>query len=65
MGQFNATLLRTACGKLIALNFDSNPPHPRSYCLLQGDRGTSSGVRHTLTWNSLIYLDGVSRQAHT
>ena len=63
-GNFNVTLLRTAGGKLITLNFDTNTPHPRSFYRLQGTKGVYFGDRYTPTRNSLIYLDGISPQAH-
>jgi predicted dehydrogenase len=64
-GDFNATLIRTAGGKLITLNFDTNTPHPRSFYRLQGTKGVYFGDRYTPTRNSLIYLDGVSPEEHT
>ena len=59
-GDFNATLIRTAAGKLVTLNFDTNTPHPRSFYRLQGTKGVYFGDRYTPTRNSLLYLDGVS-----
>ena len=64
-GDFNATLIRTASGKLVTLNFDTNTPHPRSFYRLQGTKGVYFGDRYTPTRNSLLYLDGVSPQEHS
>ena len=63
-GDFNATLIRTAGGRLVTLNFDTNTPHPRSFYRLQGTQGVYFGDRYTPTRNALIYLDGVSPQEH-
>ena len=63
-GDFNATLIRTADGKLVTLNFDTNTPHPRSFYRLQGTKGVYFGDRYTPTRNALLYLDGVSPQEH-
>ncbi|MDE0102494.1 MAG: Gfo/Idh/MocA family oxidoreductase [Bryobacterales bacterium] len=63
-GDFNATLIRTAGGKLVTLNFDTNTPHPRSFYRLQGTQGVYFGDRYTPTRHALIYLDGVSPQEH-
>lgn len=37
-GDVNVSLLRTAGGKLVTLNFDTNTPHPREFFHLQGTR---------------------------
>jgi len=60
-GDYNATLIRTANGKLYTLNFDTNTPHPRGFTRVQGTkavywRGSGRG--------SWIYIDGVSPEEH-
>jgi predicted dehydrogenase len=44
-GDVNATLLHTAGGKMVTLNFDTNTPHPREFFRLQCTKGVyQSGV---------------------
>ncbi len=45
-GDVNVTLLHTAGGKMVTLNFDTNTPHPREFFRLQGAKG--------------VYLSGAS-----
>ena len=39
LGDYNATLIRSAAGKMITLNFDTNTPHPREFVRYQGTKG--------------------------
>jgi predicted dehydrogenase len=60
-GDTNVSLLRTARGKLITLNFDTNTPHPRGIYRVQGSEGvfiTGRGL------GSHIYVDGISPESH-
>ncbi len=43
----NATLIRTAGGKLVTLDFATNTPNPPFLCRLQGTKGVDFGDRHT------------------
>jgi predicted dehydrogenase len=44
-GDVNVTLLHTAGGKMVTLNYDTNTPHPREFFRLQGTKGVyQSGV---------------------
>jgi len=44
-GDVNVTLLHTAGGKMVTLNFDTNTPHPREFFRLQCTKGVfQSGV---------------------
>ncbi len=61
-GDYNATLLHTAGGKLVTLNFDTNTPHPRGFYRLQGSRGVFFYDRGVATPS--IYLDGVTPREH-
>lgn len=54
LGDYNATLIRTANGKVFNLTHDTSTPHPRENYRLQGSKGAfmrSAGVNR-------IYLDG-------
>ena len=62
LGDYNATLLRTARGKMITLNFDTNTPHPRELVRYQGTKGVFFQSRGT--GDPRIYLDGVSPESH-
>jgi predicted dehydrogenase len=45
-GDVNVTLLHTAGGKVVTLNYDTNTPHPREFFRLQGTKGVyQSGLR--------------------
>jgi hypothetical protein len=44
-GDVNVSLIHTAGGKMVTLNFDTNTPHPREFFRLQGSKGVfQSGV---------------------
>jgi predicted dehydrogenase len=64
LGDYNATLIRTANGKMITLNFDTNTPHPRSFYRLQGTKGVYWSDQYRPTKTARIYLDGISRKEH-
>ncbi len=57
-GDYNASLLRTADGKLVTLNFDTNTPHPREFTRIQGTNGVYFDSRGM--GGPKIYLDGIS-----
>ena len=61
-GDYNATLIRTADGKLVTLNFDTNTPHPREFTRIQGTDGVFFDGRGM--GGPKIYLDGVSPESH-
>lgn len=61
-GDSNATLIRTAGGKLVTLNFDTNTPHPREFDRYQGTRGVYFSSRGM--GPPRVYLDGVSPESH-
>ncbi len=61
-GDYNATLIRTADGKLVTLNFDTNTPHPREFTRVQGTKGVFFDGRGM--GGPKIYLDGISPQSH-
>lgn len=66
-GDYNCTLLRTAGGKMVTLNFDTNTPHPRGFFRLQGSKGVfiaGMGIGD-VGRGALIYLDGVSPEEHS
>jgi predicted dehydrogenase len=45
-GDVNVTLLHTAEGKMVTLNFDTDTPHPREFFRLQGTKGVyQTGLR--------------------
>ena len=60
-GDYNATLLHSAGGKLVTLNFDTNTPHPRGFYRLQGSRGVFFSDRNI---GSQIYIDGRTPTEH-
>jgi predicted dehydrogenase len=60
-GDYNASLLHTAGGKMVTLNFDTNTPHPREFFRVQGTKGVFLSGRGVGT---KIYLDGISPKAH-
>ena len=61
-GDYNATLIQTADGKLVTLNFDTNTPHPREFTRIQGTDGVFFDGRDM--GGPRIYLDGISRESH-
>ena len=61
-GDYNATLIRTANGKLVTLNFDTNTPHPRGFTRIQGSKGVFFAAQGM--GGPKIYLDGVTEQSH-
>lgn len=66
-GDYNCSLIRTAKGKVVTLNFDTNTPHPRGFFRLQGSKGvflSGQGIGD-VGRGSLIYLDGVSPKEHS
>jgi predicted dehydrogenase len=60
-GDYNASLIHTAEGKMVTLNFDTNTPHPRSNFRIQGTKGVFFYGRGLGT---KIYLDGRSPENH-
>lgn len=61
-GDVNTTLIRTANGKLITLNYDTNTPHPRELFRLQGTKGVYLGG--SALEGPKIYLEGLSPEEH-
>jgi predicted dehydrogenase len=61
-GDYNATLLHTAGGKMITLNFDTNTPHPREFFRVQGTKGVFFDGDELGT---KIYIDGQSPKEHS
>jgi predicted dehydrogenase len=70
-GDVNVTLLHTAGGKMVTLNFDTDTPHPREFLRLQGTKGVymnpnsvfnpvpqEPGQPRSPISNGLIYIDG-------
>ncbi len=64
LGDFNVTLIRTAGGKMVTLNFDTNTPHPRDAYRLQGTKGAYWAPQYFETSASRIYLEDVSPVRH-
>ena len=62
-GDYNASLIRTANGKLVTLNFDTNTPHPRGFTRIQGSKGVFFHARGM--GGPRIYLDGVTPTSHS
>jgi predicted dehydrogenase len=62
-GDYNASILHSADGKLVTLNFDISTPHPREYCRFQGTRGVYMSAPGLSA--PMIYIDGVTPKAHT
>ena len=60
-GDYNASLIHTANGSMVTLNFDTNTPHPRGYFRMQGTKGVLWVCRSRDSW---IYLDGISPKEH-
>ena len=61
-GDYNASLLHTADGKLVTLNFDTNTPHPRGVYRLQGTKGVY--LRDRGLDGPFVYLDGRTPTEH-
>jgi len=61
-GDYNASLIRTANGKLVTLNFDTNTPHPRGFMRIQGSKGVFFNARGM--GGPKIYLDGITKESH-
>src|SRR5690625_7930842 len=59
LGDYTATLLRIVGGKMITLNHDTHPPHPRESFRLQG----TSGV-YLRGEERRIYVEGRSPDPH-
>ena len=60
-GDYNASLIHTANGSMVTLNFDTNTPHPRGSFRLQGTKGVYWRGSGRGSW---IYLDGISPKSH-
>jgi len=60
-GDYNASLIHTANGSMVTLNFDTNTPHPREFFRIQGTKGVYLSDRGL---GSNIYLDGISPKPH-
>ena len=60
-GDYNASLIHTAKGSMVTLNFDTNTPHPRGFFRMQGTKGVLWSCRSRGSW---IYLDGISPKEH-
>ncbi len=61
-GDYNASMIRTANGKLVTLNFDTNTPHPRGFTRVQGSKGVFFDARGM--GGPKIYLDGITQASH-
>ncbi len=60
LGNYNASLIRTANGKMITLNHDTSTPHPRENYRVQGTKGVFVG--DSISRN--IYIEGLSPVEH-
>ncbi len=60
LGNYNASLIRTANGKMMTLIHDTSTPHPREHYRIQGTKGLYSGDK-TL---KKIYIEGLSPVEH-
>lgn len=60
LGDYNATLIRTANGKMITLNHDTGTPHPREFYRIQGTKAVYMGDAAS----KRIYIEGVSPVEH-
>jgi hypothetical protein len=56
LGDYNASLIRTANGKMITLNHDTHTPHPRESYRVQGTKGVYLRDGDTRK----IYIEGMS-----
>ena len=61
LGDYNASLIRTANGKMITINHDTSTPHPRENYRIQGTRGVFLGD----SASKRIYIEGMSATEHT
>ena len=61
-GDCNTTLLHTANGKIITLDYDTNTPHPRELFRIQGTKGVYLGG--SALEGPKIYLEGMSPKEH-
>lgn len=61
-GDCNTTLIHTANGKLITLNYDTNTPHPRELFRIQGTKGVY--LAGSALEGPKIYVEGMSPKEH-
>jgi predicted dehydrogenase len=61
LGNYNASLIRTANGKMITLIHDTSTPHPRENYRVQGTKGLFVGD----ATSSHLYIEGRSPVEHT
>lgn len=61
-GDCNTTLIHTANGRLITLNYDTNTPHPRELFRMQGTKGVY--LAGSALEGPKIYLEGMSPEEH-
>jgi hypothetical protein len=62
-GDYNASLIHTANGGMVTLNFDTNTPHPREFFRMQGTKGVYFNDRDRNA-EPKIYIDGQSPKEH-
>jgi hypothetical protein len=60
LGNYNASLIRTANGKMITLIHDTSTPHPRENYRIQGTKGLYIGD----STSKKIYIEGMSPIEH-
>lgn len=60
LGNFNASLIRTANGKMMTLIHDTSTPHPRENYRIQGTKGLFIGD----ATSKKIYIEGLSPVEH-
>ena len=60
LGNYNASLIRTANGKMMTLIHDTSTPHPRENYRIQGTRGLFIGD----ATSKKIYIEGMSPVEH-
>jgi predicted dehydrogenase len=60
LGNYNASLIRTANGKMITLIHDTSTPHPRENYRIQGTKGLYIGD----STSKKIYIEGLSPVEH-
>jgi hypothetical protein len=60
LGNYNASLIRTANGKMITLIHDTSTPHPRENYRIQGTKGLYIGD----STSKKIYIEGMSPVEH-
>ncbi|MCP5113849.1 MAG: hypothetical protein GY953_23705, partial [bacterium] len=61
-GDYNCSLIHSADGKLVTLNFDTNTPHPRGVYRLQGSKGVFLADRGLD--GPFVYLEGRTPTDH-